>query len=145
MANSADPDQTAPLGAVWSGSALFAHAIKNLGVWYFRTFTIASNEKGGKYIFDSCMSEFFPLNTFILIVYFSLRNWDRKRTPWRKRKDCHYLIINTVVVDAPLMRAQVQVMYFLLLEYRQRLKYTKNFPVIIVCRCSIQRVLIWSI
>ena len=24
MANSADPDQTAPLGAVWSGSALFA-------------------------------------------------------------------------------------------------------------------------
>ena len=26
MANSADPDQTAPLGAVWSGSALFAQA-----------------------------------------------------------------------------------------------------------------------
>ena len=25
MANSVDPDQTAPLGAVWSGSALFAH------------------------------------------------------------------------------------------------------------------------
>ena len=24
MANSVDPDQTAPLGAVWSGSALFA-------------------------------------------------------------------------------------------------------------------------
>ena len=24
MANSEDPDQTAPLGAVWSGSALFA-------------------------------------------------------------------------------------------------------------------------
>ena len=33
MANSADPDQTAPLGAVWSGSALFAQAClsKNLG------------------------------------------------------------------------------------------------------------------
>ena len=38
MANSADPDQTAPLGtaplgAVWSGSALFAQAYlsKNLG------------------------------------------------------------------------------------------------------------------
>ena len=32
-ANSADPDQTAPLGAVWSGSALFAQAYlsKNLG------------------------------------------------------------------------------------------------------------------
>ena len=26
-ANSVDPDQTAPLGAVWSGSALFACAI----------------------------------------------------------------------------------------------------------------------
>ena len=27
MANSVDPNQTAPSGAVWSGSALFAHAI----------------------------------------------------------------------------------------------------------------------
>ena len=27
MANSEDPDQTAPSGAVWSGSALFAYAI----------------------------------------------------------------------------------------------------------------------
>ena len=26
MANSVDPDQTTPLGAVWSGSALFAQA-----------------------------------------------------------------------------------------------------------------------
>ena len=37
MANSVDPDQTAPLGAVWSGSALFAQAYlsKNLGsLWY---------------------------------------------------------------------------------------------------------------
>ena len=33
MANSEDPDQTAPLGAVWSGSALFAQAYlsENLG------------------------------------------------------------------------------------------------------------------
>ena len=29
MANSEDPDQTAPLGAVWSGSALFAQTY-----WY---------------------------------------------------------------------------------------------------------------
>ena len=38
MANSVDPDQTAPLGAVWSGSALFAKAYlsENLGsLWYF--------------------------------------------------------------------------------------------------------------
>ena len=27
MANSTDPDQTAPSGAVWSGSTLFAYAI----------------------------------------------------------------------------------------------------------------------
>ena len=26
MANSEDPDQTAPIGAVWSGSALFVYA-----------------------------------------------------------------------------------------------------------------------
>ena len=26
IANSVDPDQTAPVGAVWSGSALFAQA-----------------------------------------------------------------------------------------------------------------------
>ena len=33
MANSVDSDQTAPLGAVWSGSALFAQAClsENLG------------------------------------------------------------------------------------------------------------------
>ena len=33
IANSADADQTAPLGAVWFGSALFAHTYlsENLG------------------------------------------------------------------------------------------------------------------
>ena len=38
MANSVDPDQTAPLGAVWSGSALFAQTYlsEKLGsLWYF--------------------------------------------------------------------------------------------------------------
>ena len=32
IANSEDPDQTAPLGAVWSGSALFAKSIRKLGI-----------------------------------------------------------------------------------------------------------------
>ena len=43
MANSVDPDQTAPLGAVWSGSALFAQAYlsENLGSLWYRT--IATN------------------------------------------------------------------------------------------------------
>ena len=41
IANSVDPDQTAPSGAVWSWSALFACAIlSNLDVQSFRTFTI---------------------------------------------------------------------------------------------------------
>ena len=33
IANSVDPDQTAPLGAIWSGSTLFAHTClsENLG------------------------------------------------------------------------------------------------------------------
>ena len=38
MANSGDPDQTAPLGAVWSGSALFVQAYlsENLAsLWNF--------------------------------------------------------------------------------------------------------------
>ena len=34
IANSVDPDQTAPLGEVWSGSALFAQTClsENLGI-----------------------------------------------------------------------------------------------------------------
>ena len=33
MANRADPDQTAPLGAVWSGSALFAQTYPTENLW----------------------------------------------------------------------------------------------------------------
>ena len=43
MANSVDLDQTAPLGAVWSGSALFAQAClsKKLGsLRYFLLYSI---------------------------------------------------------------------------------------------------------
>ena len=42
MANSVDPDQTAPLGAVWSGSALFAQAClsENLGSLQYSVFCI---------------------------------------------------------------------------------------------------------
>ena len=37
IANSVDPDQTAPLEAVWSGSALFAKTClsENLGKWRY--------------------------------------------------------------------------------------------------------------
>ena len=33
MANSVDPDQTAPLGEVWSGSTLFAQAYLSENIW----------------------------------------------------------------------------------------------------------------
>ena len=34
MANSVDPDQTAPSGAVWSGLTLFAHVILSVTLVY---------------------------------------------------------------------------------------------------------------
>ena len=36
IANSVDPDQTAPLGAVWSGSALFAQTCLSENLWKLR-------------------------------------------------------------------------------------------------------------
>ena len=47
MANSVDPDQTAPLGAVWSGSALFAQAYLSENLGSLRnTVTILSSRPG---------------------------------------------------------------------------------------------------
>ena len=42
MANSVDPDQTAPLGAVWSGSALFAQTCLSikLGNLRYKKYTV---------------------------------------------------------------------------------------------------------
>ena len=47
IANSADPDQTAPLRAVWSGSALCADLSENVGsLWYFNAvLVIPGSEK----------------------------------------------------------------------------------------------------
>ena len=47
MANSVDPDQTAPVGAVWSGSALFAQAYlsENLGSLRYSKSTQTENSK----------------------------------------------------------------------------------------------------
>ena len=41
IANSVDPDQTAPLGAVWSGSALFAHTCLSENLRYVIIPTLA--------------------------------------------------------------------------------------------------------
>ena len=52
MANSVDPDQTAPLGAVWSGSALFAqvYLYENSGslrqIFYALNFFTIASESG---------------------------------------------------------------------------------------------------
>ena len=51
MANSVDPDQTAPIGAVCSGSTLFA-SILNSSVMlgnYLQQMTSADNRPGAKY------------------------------------------------------------------------------------------------
>ena len=56
IANSVDPDQTAPLGAVWSGSSLFAQTClsENLGILqYFLTSTITRKHAGSKEVFQS--------------------------------------------------------------------------------------------
>ena len=46
MANSVDPDQTAPLGAVWSGSALFAQAYLSENLGSLRYINISFNGFG---------------------------------------------------------------------------------------------------
>ena len=43
IANSVDPDQTAPLGAVWSGSALFAQACRSENLGSLRYDTIVQD------------------------------------------------------------------------------------------------------
>ena len=50
IANSVDPDQTAPLGAVWSGSALFAQACVSENIGSLR-YTQKKHE-GNIFIFD---------------------------------------------------------------------------------------------
>ena len=48
MANSLDPDQTAPLGAVWSGSALFAQAYLSENLGSLRYLPATQPGKSGK-------------------------------------------------------------------------------------------------
>ena len=47
MANSEDPDQTAPSGAVWSGSALFAYGI--LSETFKHQFTVIAPLHGAQH------------------------------------------------------------------------------------------------
>ena len=63
MANSVDPDQTAPLGAVWSGSALFAQAYlsENYGIivncilqFYWIKVVFAKDHKNDAFWWKDC-------------------------------------------------------------------------------------------
>ena len=51
IANSVDPDQTAPLGAVWSGSALFAQTYlsENLGSLRYTNLNKITEKSNGYY------------------------------------------------------------------------------------------------
>ena len=52
MANSVNPDQTARLGAVWSGSTLFAQTClsENLGTLRYRLFAVYKTGHFAKYL-----------------------------------------------------------------------------------------------
>ena len=86
MANSVDPDQTAPLGAVWSGSALFAQAYlsKNLGslryIWIKRLQVVQSTfqEKSLNKSLEK-FSHFFLLNT---------NKIPKSKGPWAPSQKC---------------------------------------------------------
>ena len=56
MANSVDPDQTAPLGAVWSGSALFAQAC------------LSENLGSLRYLQPSSLSDFQFFTTIFIVI-----------------------------------------------------------------------------
>ena len=66
MANSVDPDQTAPLGVVWSGSALFAQAY--LSENFDEKSSLPWEKKYKKYLHWSCID--IPQNTIIILKYY---------------------------------------------------------------------------
>ena len=74
MANSVDPDQTAPLEAVWSGSALFAQAYlsENLGslryvkICFYHAYTFYKHIEG--------RSSFCMQSEIVIVFTFRLPN-----------------------------------------------------------------------
>ena len=54
MVNSVDPDQTAPLGADWSGSALFAYTILSTTLVYKILGHLPYSEYLDKYTWANC-------------------------------------------------------------------------------------------
>ena len=77
MANSVDPDQTAPLGAVWSGSALFAQAYlsEDLGSLRYEFFFVLNTEI--KLSFSSYVVDFTSfIKDKFLLANFPTNYWD---------------------------------------------------------------------
>ena len=68
MANSVDPDQTAPLGAVWSGSALFAQAYLSEDLGSLR-YIVSKNFFKTKFYFWKGTLNIFPAS-----IFFGIRN-----------------------------------------------------------------------
>ena len=94
MANSVDPDQTAPSGAVWSGSALFAYVILSetlvfefLGHLLYNTGCIKR-----KSVFENAQNVL--INTILCmpkvsspLIHFIVSNNSGSRK-WRRQSDC---------------------------------------------------------
>ena len=79
MANSVDPDQTAPLKAVWSGSALFAQAYlsENLGSLRYTVYMIIARKS--LYLWNILVTsvyslEFFGVIKFIIYLFNCILN-----------------------------------------------------------------------
>ena len=71
MANSVDPDQTAPIGAVCSGSTLFA-SILNSSVMsdnYLQQTTSADDIFRHFHFFSWCFKGYYSLHEFFKILY----------------------------------------------------------------------------
>ena len=79
MANSVDPDQTAPLGAVWSGSALFAQAylprtydhygkLDNIGIYSF-LFTLYAQYQILQIVYVCYEAKHKPHVNFLFLIF----------------------------------------------------------------------------
>ena len=83
MANNVDPDQTAPLGAVWSGSTLFAQIClsEKLGSLWYQWSNKTYYETNYDYLSEITKSHKIKMNTFSFDFYNKFianedRNWD---------------------------------------------------------------------
>ena len=97
MANSVDPDQTAPLGAVWSGSALFAQAYLSENLGSLRYITLNASHRQYQVYFGAStlwielerkrnkkQNDLFVQQTFccLCVLFMQLRIWKENGSTW---------------------------------------------------------------